>query len=310
MKSLADEFHTLGVCEVTLGGGEPLMRPDLLPFIDHLRQKEIEVELTTNAFLADRSLAKALNSLRLRHVDVSFDGATQSTFEYVRGPGTFKRACRGLRILCEEMECGVEMHVTGMKPNFPELPLLADLAASAGCRGIGFLKVRPLGRLREFPELLLSPSEFVEGVRRLEELCRERGIAAPADLQIEEMPGKDLFTNFGCVAGNATCWIDALGRVAACSYYQYLDRRFIAGSLKKRTLKDLWNSSAVLKRIRRLRGNSTCLECRYINACRAGCRILGKIYHGHINAPDPYCVIRPDDAIFRDHLNAMKARKD
>jgi radical SAM protein with 4Fe4S-binding SPASM domain len=302
LKKAADDLCDLGVCEVTLGGGEPLMRRDILPFIEYLRRCGIEVELTTNAFLASRDLARELNGLKLRHVDVSFDGATRETFDFIRGSGTFEKALRGLRILCEEMECGVEMHVTGMRPVLDELSALADLAASAGCRGIGFLKVRPVGRLLEFPDLLISPGEFVQAVKRLEDLCGARGINGPGDLHYDEIPGKDLFVNFGCVGGNTTCWIDGEGRVAPCSYYQYLDARYVGGNLKEQQLGQIWHESGPFGRVRTIRGNRKCSQCRFLNTCRGGCRVLGKIFYGRLNAPDPYCAFEPDDEIFSRYM--------
>ncbi|MGB9376066.1 MAG: GTP 3',8-cyclase MoaA [Mycobacteriales bacterium] len=68
----------LGITEVRLTGGEPLLRPDVVAVVDALAEVT-EVSVTTNGLVLDR-LAPALRAAGLRRVNISIDTLRRDRF--------------------------------------------------------------------------------------------------------------------------------------------------------------------------------------------------------------------------------------
>ncbi len=110
------EAERLGVKEFYFTGGEPFINPEILTILaDTLAigpatvltnaTRFTDLNVSALALLRDRSLY----SLELR---VSLDGFSPETNDPIRGPGTFKRIMRGIKIL---LECGFLPIITAMR---------------------------------------------------------------------------------------------------------------------------------------------------------------------------------------------------
>lgn len=77
--------------EITLSGGEPLMRTDFLILLRYLRKKfEGQVNLSTNALLiTDRNIDELINSIN--SFSISLDGYDEKSCAEIRGKGVFDK---------------------------------------------------------------------------------------------------------------------------------------------------------------------------------------------------------------------------
>lgn len=134
-----------GYEEVALSGGEPLMAGDLECLLEAACELGFSISVITNGTVVTKKRAQVLARHGVR-VAVSIDGRPQE-HDARRGEGTFRRAMNGARRLREAgVTWGIAHCVTGA--TLPDLPWLADLAASEGAR---VLQLRPLvavGRAR------------------------------------------------------------------------------------------------------------------------------------------------------------------
>jgi len=73
-----------GVRKVRLTGGEPLVRRDLLPFLEKVLALDLDVRLTTNGTLL-APLAPTLASLGLKRVNISLDTLRRKIYEEITG---------------------------------------------------------------------------------------------------------------------------------------------------------------------------------------------------------------------------------
>src|SRR3990167_7329903 len=82
-------------------GGEPLLSRDLgkLCAWYDAHAPESEMTLLTNATLATPERIRSLQAYNIRMVQVSLDGATATTHDQIRGPGSFVRTMQGIRTL-------------------------------------------------------------------------------------------------------------------------------------------------------------------------------------------------------------------
>ncbi len=100
---MADQMAEVGVSGVSITGGEPLVREDLMEIIVRLKSHGIPVSVSTNGLkLQDSDIARRLLLSGLDSVAVSVDGPTPEEHDLSRGrKGAFERTMTGLHNLLE-----------------------------------------------------------------------------------------------------------------------------------------------------------------------------------------------------------------
>jgi MoaA/NifB/PqqE/SkfB family radical SAM enzyme len=78
-----DVLHRLGVVNIALLGGEPLLHPDL-PDIVAYGSRRAQVSITTNGFLLTESLIRRLNAAGLANMEVSVDAVRPDRTGYIQ----------------------------------------------------------------------------------------------------------------------------------------------------------------------------------------------------------------------------------
>jgi len=137
IKELIEAFVCLGVEEVCLTGGEPLVHPDWLEILSFACRQTClnRVTLQTNGILLTEAAIEALCSIDFKGltVQVSLEGATEEANDRVRNSGSFKRIIRGLKLLAEAgLGQQVVVAFTEMQHNFSGLPDLLKLLDELG----------------------------------------------------------------------------------------------------------------------------------------------------------------------------------
>jgi SynChlorMet cassette radical SAM/SPASM protein ScmF len=142
-----EEGLPLGLSSVKLTGGEPLIHPDFVKFVDLIREKELGLVIETNGTLMTESLAHYLKkNSTLSHISVSLDGATAATHDPFRGvKGSFDKAVQGIRYLVEagfHPQVIMSLHIG----NVDEIEALVRLAESIGAGSVKFNLIQSTGR--------------------------------------------------------------------------------------------------------------------------------------------------------------------
>jgi len=91
-------FWDLGVRKIRFTGGEPLVRKDLLPFLEQLRNSfpDMKLALTTNAALLNR-YAEGLSRINLNSLNISLDTLDAKKFMEITRIGTLGAVIKGIR---------------------------------------------------------------------------------------------------------------------------------------------------------------------------------------------------------------------
>lgn len=105
VKRLLDESRALGVKEYYFTGGEPFIHPRMVDILEATLEIGPATVLTNATVLKSEQVARlaeaesrSLYSLELR---VSIDGYSPEMNDPIRGPGTFRRAMDGVKLLLE-----------------------------------------------------------------------------------------------------------------------------------------------------------------------------------------------------------------
>ena len=99
-KQLVDIIKQLGTKKLCLLGGEPTLHPNFSEVIKYAKECNFN-ELILDSNGLNSSLHKILefNSYDFSYIQISIDGGSSETHDYIRGNGTFKQICNTIKVL-------------------------------------------------------------------------------------------------------------------------------------------------------------------------------------------------------------------
>ncbi len=135
-----------GVDKIRVTGGEPLVRKDIVMFLEKLRYIDgiNDVSLTTNGFFLDH-LARDIRSAGITRINISLDTLDREKFVYITGVDGFGRVVKGIMRALESGFDPVKINVVTMRGfnddefvDFAELTLNLDIE-------VRFIELMPIG---------------------------------------------------------------------------------------------------------------------------------------------------------------------
>ncbi|MDX1982627.1 MAG: radical SAM protein [Bryobacteraceae bacterium] len=88
---LVEESGSSAEHMMLIGLGEPLLDPKIFDRIEYCEKHSISTLLSTNGTLLDEANAEKLLATPLKHITLSFDGATAGSYEYYRKGARFEK---------------------------------------------------------------------------------------------------------------------------------------------------------------------------------------------------------------------------
>ncbi len=135
VRVVAEKLRSLGPHIISIGGGEPLMHPNLLPIAETLAPDHFLV-MITNGWFVTRENAAALWQTGVYEVSVSVDYADPERHDAQRATkGAHARALEALRLLHETRvhpQQRVNMISVVMDDNLEDVERLVELSAEMG----------------------------------------------------------------------------------------------------------------------------------------------------------------------------------
>ncbi len=281
---LIDQLSSLKVFQVNIGGGEPFIRPGFLDLLAYCHEKGLVTCVSTNGMAVDRGLAERLSALRMLYLQVSLDGATEEVNDAIRGEGTYRKILQALDCLAGS---GVRFSINTVltRTNFSQLDTLRSMAGEYGAE-LRVSRFRPSGRGKTSKDTL-GPT--VDQLETFAEWLNEHNLVRTGDsffcLTSESRRNKGLDM---CGAAKMTCCISPEGNVYPCAFLQ--EAPFLAGNIRDRAFKSLWDNARVFITFRTLDVKS-CLDCTRFDICRGGCPAMAYHTYNDISLPDPECLM-------------------
>lgn len=289
---ILDQLDEAGVSDLSITGGEPLLRPDALEILRHAAAKEgFKLSLNTNGLtITDRVIAFLETHCPHILVAVSLDGYNPETYSVLRRPvdrvsrvldKEFAQVTAALqRLVASKLKVAVNYTVTNA--TIPAFYQTYDFIRSLGVPNLLAIKFFPYGAGRRHEAELELPypvwADFLAGMtdRRLHDpyyaglqlscTCPwevylpllQRGYA---EATIEEVWGYNsplksaLYRrdrSLGCHAGVTNCAISPNGDLYPCGTISAKFPALICGNLREQRLLDIWKQSPVLNTLRQL----------------------------------------------------------
>ena len=104
---LVDDFAENGGKKILFTGGEALVYRGCMEIMRRARERGIHVTLFSNGILIPRHVAELEEIADV--VQISLDGPTEESHDVVRGPGSYRKAIRAIRLL---LDAGIETRVS------------------------------------------------------------------------------------------------------------------------------------------------------------------------------------------------------
>jgi len=153
-----DFLKRLGVLYVSIGGGEPFLRKDLIPVIELIVRKGLVVRLLTNGTLVDEKSVKELSLIGLREVSVSLDTLDCFKQAYIcNSEGVWEKTVHSIDLFSRFFPKNTRFLLinTVVSPlNIKELPELSKFAKKKGY----FISFIPI-ESDEMPQFMFTQTE-------------------------------------------------------------------------------------------------------------------------------------------------------
>ena len=310
LRNIADQLKECGYFNVSLTGGEPLIRKDLPEFLDLLKERGITVStIFSNGWLISESLLDMLEEKGFHpSFQLSFDGV--GWHDFLRGVyGAEARTARALELL-QKRRIPVTVSMCMHRKNAHVIRDSISFLAKLGVHSVKLSQMMELGAWAD-PDLeplkLTGEEQYSIYERYIPQYFEDD---APTALILGGtffyFPGSsDYGMNFvrhcskekegktlTCAVLGKTFYIGADGMVAPCQGMADCEFAKNFPSLKDASLKEILTDSAyvnlsyaTVKEVHE--GNEDCRECPYTDRCTGGCRNSALISGNHYYGSDP-----------------------
>jgi pyrroloquinoline quinone biosynthesis protein E len=295
-----EEARRLGVLQVALTGGEPMLRRDLVELCAGARDAGLYSSLITAGTLFTRDRAQALESAGLDHVQISIQSPDAVENDRIAGNRSFGKKIAAAR-LAKELGFPLTINCVLHRHNLDRVEELLDLALELGAQRVELANTQYYGWAVPNQNALM-PSW--EQLRRAEEaVVRFRERVGPAVQVLWVLP--DFYEELPkpCMGGwgQTAIVIAPNGDVLPCQAASTIPGLEFA-NLREHPLEWIWSGSDAFARFR---GTDWMQEpCRSCPLGRqevdwGGCRCQALRLAGDAAATDPVCRLSPhhDDVV-------------
>jgi radical SAM protein with 4Fe4S-binding SPASM domain len=308
IKNVLDDLAAEGCLFLTVSGGEPFLRDDILEILDYATDKGFVVTLKTNGTLVTGEMVLRIAKMGIFDVHISLHGSTAKIQDAItRMPGSFEKTIRTIKLF---VKAGVKTNIMTvlMHGHLDELEKIQKLSDEIGVNDVIFtpfiftkvngnkqsLNYRLLDdELRDYFRLMRKNPEQKQKMcgdelNSLLQLCERSKDARQSDDRIVDLnfdtsdplaylpeEDKDDDLQISCAVVRKSVTIRPNGDVVPCELIP-----FVLGNTFKNSIRDILNSpkaDAAIEMIR-LKNNEQCSSC----SDKIGCfRCPGMAYLEH-----------------------------
>lgn len=285
------KWNMLG--RISLTGGEPFLSPHLLALVEYIEAdpniKQFDI-LTNGTCITETHIDALKKCEKLRQIQISLDGPTESTHDAVRGSGTFKRVLENIQKL-QKNDIEISFMFTLMRQNKEYAAQIIDFAETCGVDAVTVERVTPCGHSNISD--VLSREEIKEIYESITQLANQTSDSLtvrrlrPLWINTAHL-NTNLKSQIGgfCPVGFTSLAILWDGTVLPCRRLNIPIGNILTDGLFK-----IWYDSEVLWKIRdksNLKGK--CHGCKNVERC-GGCRAIAYEMTGDYMGEDPQCWI-------------------
>jgi len=298
------EAAALGVLQLSLTGGEPMVRKDLAMLIASGRKAGLYVNLITSGVgLSEYRLAELVTA-GLEHLQLSFQDLDESRANYIAG-----RKAHSIKLalapMIRKFPLAFTVNLVVHRMNLDGLEQFIAMAEELDPDRLEIAHVQYDGWALKNRSMLMPTKEQV--YHSLETIAKAKK-RLQGRIQIESV-FPDYFASLPkpCVGGwgRQMVLIDPVGNALPCHAAAVIPGLSF-DNVRKRSLEWIWSESAAFQRFR---GQSwmpePCRTCNRRTEDFGGCRCQAFLITGDASATDPACSLAPAHHLVEEALQAI-----
>ena len=260
IEDLLDQLTNMGCHSITLSGGEPTLRKDLVDIVIYASQKcKLNVSLNTNGYLLEDRILEKLIQAGINSFTLSLDSPEESIHDHIRGlKGAYRRIVHTIDYLnhyiktCPTRKIFIFINCVVLKINIQSLHLFEDFYRAHRFDHLNFspASIGTSWDIWTTEKEELRPS--IEDVRQFKEMISKMFVANP-EIKPDDPFGdtnEELDKNLHVSFSNrpSTCFIPMLHTVIQCNGDVlpccYAPDEYTIGNIRQTPFPQLWAGSA------------------------------------------------------------------
>jgi PqqA peptide cyclase len=286
------EAEELGVVQINLTGGEPLLRDDLEALVEKAQRLELYTNLITSGIPLTRERLERLQTLGLDNVQVSIQDVTAAASDRIAGLRSFERKLQVARWV-KELGLPLTVNTVLHRDNLDAIAEVIALAESLNADRLELANTQYLGWALVNRQALLPTREQLARARDVARAARRRLTGRMEVLFVTP----DYYAEFpkACMDGWGRRFIviSPDGLVLPCHAAHTLPG-LTFDNVRQRSLGEIWRGSTGFTAFR---GESwmaePCRSCERRGLDFGGCRCQAYHLTGDAAATDPVCSLSP-----------------
>jgi MoaA/NifB/PqqE/SkfB family radical SAM enzyme len=264
-EALAAELHEMGSHQISIAGGEPLMRDDVFEIIESFSGREMSVNICTNGLLLEK-YHDQICSANATLVTVSLDGASADSHDTIRGaPGSYRQIEDGIRKLLSHPRSSrpiVRVRMTISNQNVNEMGAFYRKWDGV----VDDVLFQPVHHCSDAYYTGLDENTLHLDPDVIADQIEATPLAKDGYLTrlIDSLKACGSYPQQQCFAAVLMARIDPWGNVYPC-----LEQHVSVGSIRKTDFKTIWNSQRIHQERQQLAADRPC-SCWYNNTALIG----------------------------------------
>jgi len=304
-KRVITEARQLGVLQLGLSGGEPLVRRDLEEIVAHAHREGLYSTLVTSALGMTRERLDRLVDAGLEHVQISFQDSEQESAERIAGTRSWDAKHRAAAWV-KARDVAFSVNVVLHRANLDRLEQIIDMAGALGADRVELANTQYYGWAVPNRDALMPTRAQVD---RSAEIADRKAAEYKGRMQIiYVLP--DYYSEFPkpCYGGWGSLYIMVApnGNVLPCHAASQITS-LTFDNVRDRSLAWIWENSSAF---RAYRGDEwmrePCRSCARRHLDFGGCRCQAFALTGDARNTDPVCTLSPN----RPMIDALLDRAD
>jgi pyrroloquinoline quinone biosynthesis protein E len=296
------EAHELGVLQLHLSGGEPLLRRDLVELAATARDLGMYTNLVTSALGFSRRRAEELRAAGVDHVQVSIQADEPAISDRIAGTPSFERKVEACKLV-KELGWPLTLNVVLHRQNIDRVGAVLRLAEELEADRIELANTQYYGWAWRNRDALLPSRSQLEQAEEVVSAARTR-LKGRMDV-IYVLP--DYYSRYPkpCMGGWAQRQLTVApnGDVLPCPAAQVLP--LPRASVRTDTLGRIWRESPLFQAFRGTEWMpEPCRSCDRQEIDFGGCRCQAFLLTGDAARTDPVCHLSPDHGIVESAVQA------
>ncbi len=288
LRLLEKVIDETGCSEITLSGGEPLLRKDIFEIIRFVKKRGVKVALVTNGTLITKDVADKCISEGVDVFQVSLLSDERDLHDNLACSEAFEKAIEGI-LNVRNKNGTVYTFFVGTRQNISTFRGALELNVLLGVRNAALGRFVPGGAgMSRWQDMMPSPEMLQDALDAAGELARRYPIAISISTPIlpclVDLSRYETITPGFCTVGNkqhTLFAIDPVGNLKVCSHSPY-----ILGNLFEKSFSEIIKNKFLADFVETL--PEFCRDCPVATICRGGCRSSAHLCYGSFEDEDPY----------------------